>query len=64
MFIPLQENTLYLSSSYKWYSEYFNDDIVGFFRQYARGKLREEIKQHSREVNVKYLEYDWPFNGK
>jgi len=60
----LQENTLYVSSIFKWYSEDFNDDIVGFFRQYAQGKLSEEIKQQEGEINVKYLDYDWSLNGK
>ncbi|MCF8143407.1 MAG: DUF547 domain-containing protein [Deltaproteobacteria bacterium] len=60
----IQKNTLYVSSIFKWYSEDFNDDIVGFFRQYAQGKLREEIKQHEGKINVRYLDYDWSLNGK
>lgn len=38
----LQGNTLYVSSIFKWYSEDFNEDIVGFFTKYARGELREK----------------------
>jgi len=60
----LQENTLYVSSIFKWYSEDFNDDIVGFFKQYAKGGLKERLGQHKGDMEVEYLDYDWSLNGK
>ena len=60
----LEGNTLYASSIFKWYSEDFNDDIVGFFIKYARGDLKGKLEKHQKEIKVKYLDYDWSLNGK
>jgi hypothetical protein len=60
----LEGNTLYVSNIFKWYSEDFNDDIVGFFMKYARGELKVQLKKHQKEIKVKYLDYDWSLNGK
>lgn len=60
----LQGNTLYVSSIFKWYSEDFNHDIVGFFMEYARGELGETLREHAKEIKVEYLDYDWSLNGK
>lgn len=60
----LQGNTLYVSSIFKWYSEDFNDGIVGFFRKYAEGKLKERLQKQTGEIDVEYLDYDWSLNGK
>lgn len=60
----LRGNTLYVSSIFKWYSEDFNEDIVGFFTKYARGELREKLLQNTGEIKVEYLDYDWSLNGK
>jgi hypothetical protein len=60
----LEGNTLYVSSIFKWYSEDFNDNIVDFFIKYAKGELREALREHAREIKVEYLAYDWSLNGK
>ncbi len=60
----LQENTLYLSSIFKWYSEDFKDDIVGFFRQYAKGELKRRLQEQAGKIQVEYLDYDWSLNAK
>jgi hypothetical protein len=59
----LEGNTLYVSSIFKWYSEDFNDDIVGFFMKYARGDLKERLQKQAKEIRVEYLDYDWSLNG-
>ena len=59
----LQGNTLYVSSIFKWYSGDFNDDMVGFFRKYAQGELRDGLKKHAGDIEVEYLDYDWTLNG-
>ncbi|MBT3256885.1 MAG: DUF547 domain-containing protein, partial [Deltaproteobacteria bacterium] len=43
--------------------EDFNDDIVGFFLKYAKGKLLETLKRNQKDIKVKYLDYDWSLNG-
>ena len=60
----LEGNTLYASSIFKWYAEDFNDDIVGFFIQYARGDLKDRLTKRAKEIEVEYLDYDWSLNGK
>jgi hypothetical protein len=60
----MEGKTLYVSSIFKWYSEDFNGDIVGFFMKYAGGELKEKLERHQKEIKVEYLDYDWSLNGK
>jgi len=59
----LEGNTLYVSSIFKWFLEDFNDDIIGFFEQYASDKLKNEIIKQRSSLKIKYLDYDWSLNG-
>ncbi len=59
----LQGKTLYVSRIFKWYSEDFDEDIVGFFVKYAQGELRETLVEHAGSIEVEYLDYDWSLNG-
>jgi hypothetical protein len=52
----LQGNTLYVSSIFKWYSEDFDEDIVGFFMKYAKGELKEELKRKAGGIEIEYLD--------
>lgn len=56
-------NTLYVSSIFKWYSEDFKEGIVEFFKQYARGELRDKVQGNQKKIKVEYLDYDWSLNG-
>jgi hypothetical protein len=60
----LEGNTLYVSPIFKWYSEDFNDDTLGFLVKYAKGELLEMLKKHQKEIKVEYLDYDWSLNAK
>jgi hypothetical protein len=60
----LEGSTLYASSIFKWYSEDFNDDVVGFFTKYAKGDLKDRLKEHEKKIEIEYLDYDWSLNGK
>jgi len=60
----LEGSTLYVSSIFKWYSEDFDDDVVGFFMKYATGELKERLQKQAKEIRVEYLDYDWSLNGK
>jgi hypothetical protein len=59
----LEDNELYVSRIFKWFSEDFNDDIYGFFLKYATGDLAEELEAKAGRIVVKYLHYDWSLNG-
>jgi len=59
----LEGNTLYVSSIFKWFSEDFNEDIIGFFQKYASGKLKSDIHTRKSSLKLQYLNYDWSLNG-
>lgn len=59
----LEGKILYVSSIFKWYSEDFNDDILGFFLQYAEGDLKQGLERNREEIKVKHLDYGWSLNG-
>ncbi len=60
----LQGKTLYVSRIFRWYSEDFDEDILGFFTTYAQGGLREKLVHAAGEIKIEYLDYDWSLNGK
>jgi hypothetical protein len=60
----LEGRTLYVSRIFKWFSEDFNKDIVGFFLKYAKEDLKEQLESNKNKIKVKYLDYDWSLNGK
>ncbi len=60
----LEGKKLYVSSIFKWFKEDFNDDIVGFFQEYAQGDLKKKLDSSREEIKVEYLSYDWSLNGK
>jgi len=62
-FNRLEGATLYVSSIFKWFREDFNDDIIGFFEQYASEGLKKKIIARKSSLKIKYLEYDWSLNG-
>ena len=59
----LEGNTLYVSSIFKWFSEDFSDDIIGFFQKYATGELKRDINTRKSSLKIKYLDYDWSLHG-
>lgn len=58
----LEGNTLYVSRIFKWFSEDFNGDALGFYLQYAEGDLKEKLTRQKDNIQVKYLHYDWSLN--
>ena len=59
----LEGKTLYVSRIFKWFKEDFDNDIVGFFQEYAQGDLKKELDSSREEIEVEYLSYDWSLNG-
>jgi hypothetical protein len=59
----LQGNVLWVSSIFKWFAEDFNNDVVGFYRKFARGELKQRLEDVHGRFDVKYLDYDWSLNG-
>jgi hypothetical protein len=59
----LADRTLYVSRIFKWFSKDFDNDVVGFFLQYAEGNLKERLIREKGKIKLKYLDYDWSLNG-
>ena len=59
----LADRTLYVSRIFKWFSKDFDNDVVGFFLQYAEGNLKERLIREKEKIKLKYLDYDWSLNG-
>ncbi|MBW2206539.1 MAG: DUF547 domain-containing protein [Deltaproteobacteria bacterium] len=60
----IEKDTLFVSKIFKWFSEDFNNDVIGFFLQYAEGDLKKTLESNRGKIKVKYLDYDWSLNGK
>jgi hypothetical protein len=60
----LKGNSLYVSSIFKWFAEDFNHDIPAFFKKYADDELKKQLSEKSKDIKVKYLDYDWSLNGR
>ncbi len=59
----LEGDVLFVSRIFKWFGEDFNDDIIGFFQTYAEGDLKAVLQLKARDLEVKFLDYDWSLNG-
>jgi len=59
----LKGNKLYVSRIFKWFSEDFNDDVLGFFLKYAEGDFKKELEAQRDKLRIVYLSYDWSLNG-
>ncbi|MCU0539904.1 MAG: DUF547 domain-containing protein [Desulfobacterales bacterium] len=59
----LEGDTFWVSSIFKWFSEDFNDDPVGFHQKYSTGDLNQRLQEKGGRLNVRYLDYDWSLNG-
>jgi hypothetical protein len=59
----LKGDKLYVSRIFKWFSEDFNKDVVGFFLKYAEGDFKKELEAKKDELKIVYLSYDWSLNG-
>lgn len=60
----LAEDNLFVSSIFKWFSEDFNDDVIGFFIKYADDPLKKQLLTRQNQIKVKYLDYDWSLNDR
>jgi hypothetical protein len=60
----LEDQTLYASRIFKWFSKDFDNDVVAFFVKYAESNLKERLIAGAGRIKVKYLDYDWSLNGK
>ncbi len=60
----LEDNMLYISKIFKWFSRDFDNDVIGFLIKYAKEDLKKELEAKRSKIKIKYLDYDWSLNGK
>lgn len=58
----LEGNTFYVSRIFKWFAEDFNNDVLGFYLEFARGDLKKKLAEKKDVIQIKYLNYDWSLN--
>ena len=61
--VSIDDDTLYLSSIFKWYKKEFPDDIYAYLQQYAEPGLGHQL-QAANDYNyrIRYRPYDWSLN--
>ncbi len=61
--VSIDDDTLTLSSIFKWYKKEFPDDIYGYLQQYAEPGLGHQL-QTAKDYNyrIRYRSYDWSLN--
>lgn len=59
-----KDGVLHVSSIFDWFSEDFGYDVAKFVLKYADEKLAREIRARGKDLDIKYLDYDWSLNGK
>jgi hypothetical protein len=59
----LEGNKLYVSRIFKWFSEDFNDNVLGFFLQYGEGAFKRRLESQKNKLEIVYLSYDWSLNN-
>jgi hypothetical protein len=59
----LEGRTLYASRIFKWFAKDFNNDVPGFFLEYAQKDLKKQLEESKSTLKIKYLDYDWSLNG-
>ena len=60
----LEGRNLHVSRIFKWFSEDFDEDALGFYIKYANEELKKKLETNPKKINIKYLAYDWTLNGK
>ena len=61
--VSMDDDTLTLSSIFKWYKKEFPDDIYSYLQQYAEPGLGQQL-QTAKDYNyrIRYRPYDWSLN--
>ena len=61
--VSVDNETLYLSSIFKWYKKEFPDDILGYLQQYAEPGIEQQLQAaKDHKYRIRYRSYDWSLN--
>lgn len=59
----LEGNTLWVSKIFDWFSEDFDNDVIGTFIAFAEQPLKDKLQKNRNRIRVNHLNYDWSLNG-
>ena len=59
----LEGYTLWVSKIFDWFSEDFDNDVIGTFMAFADQPLKGKLQKNRNRIRVKFLDYDWSLNG-
>jgi hypothetical protein len=59
----LEGDTLWVSKIFDWFSEDFDNDVLGTFIKFAEQPLKDKLQRNRNRIRVNYLDYDWSLNG-
>ncbi len=58
----LKDDTLFISKIFNWFKDDFNDNPLGFIKQYASEELKQNLDADRKNIKIRYLDYDWSLN--
>jgi hypothetical protein len=58
----LKDDTLFVSPIFKWFEDDFSGSPLQFIRQYAHGRLKQDLDQAKGNIRLQFLDYDWTLN--
>lgn len=61
--VSVEDDTVMLSTIFKWYKKDFPADILVYLQQYAEPALKQELQRaHDGKYRIRYETYDWSLN--
>jgi hypothetical protein len=61
--VRVEDDTVMLSTIFKWYKKDFPKDILVYLQQYAEPALKQELQAaHEGKYRIRYETYDWSLN--
>jgi len=61
--VSVEDDTVMLSTIFKWYKKDFPRDILVYLQQYAEPVLKQELQEaHDGKYRIRYETYDWSLN--
>ena len=61
--VTVKDETVYLSSIFKWYKKDFPEDILTYLQQFSDPELQAELQAATEnKYRIKHVDYDWAVN--
>jgi len=61
--VTVKDETVYLSSIFKWYKKDFPEDILTYLQQFSDPELQAELQSATEsKYRIKHVDYDWAVN--